>query len=241
MADTIWEGLMQHWLTPHNQTIAAKCSTSRNATDDAGYRKNVPHTFAQIPFPGRRLMMVEENGVELPPMTKVFAETHKKKNGEFTDPRAEEIYNAACAQIEERQTELTQQAPPTSPRGNSIQSTPTLTVAEMDQIFEEVAPKKKGRVLEMGSIRDTPVARTTGHVRAEDLLVIRQEIHQMRTQYVTKIDQLYGLFEIMEADNPLLQAQLDRLRAAGITDEEMFRSLGVDPPRAGDQAPESSN
>ncbi|XP_024009591.1 vegetative cell wall protein gp1-like [Eutrema salsugineum] len=60
---------------------------------------------------------VEENGGQLPPMTKVFAGTHKKRNGEFTDPRAEDIYNAACAAIEERQTQLTQQARPTSPGG----------------------------------------------------------------------------------------------------------------------------
>ncbi|XP_024013181.1 uncharacterized protein LOC112087499 [Eutrema salsugineum] len=70
----------------------------RNATDDAENRKNVPHTSGQIPFAGRRLIMVEENGGQLPPMTKFFAETHKKRNIEFTDPRAEEIYNAACAQ-----------------------------------------------------------------------------------------------------------------------------------------------
>ncbi|XP_024015023.1 uncharacterized protein LOC112088886 [Eutrema salsugineum] len=121
----------------------------------------------------------------------------------------------------------------------------------------------------MGSIRDTPRATATGHVRAPADPVIRQEIDQMRNQYETtidryetKIDMLYGLFEIMGADNPVLMAQLDKLKADGVlggssavgsstrtrpppvqTDAEMFRSLGVDPPTAGagDQAAGPSN
>ncbi|XP_024004953.1 uncharacterized protein LOC112082091 [Eutrema salsugineum] len=235
MVDTVLEGLVQKWLDPYSQSIAAKSSGSRNAKDDVGQPKNVPHTSGQVPFVGRRLMMVEKNGGEFLPMTKVFAETHKKKNGKFTDPRAEAIYNAACARIEERQTQLAQQVPPTSPRDSSVQSTPTLTVAEMDKILKEVAPRNKDRILGMGSLHDTPIASATGHVRAEDPVVIRQELQQMRTNE-TEIDQLYGLFDILDAEKLLFAAQLDRMWVSGV-----LTASSSSIRRAGDQPPEKSN
>ena len=54
----------------------------------------------------------------------------ENKAGQFVDPRYEQIYNEVIAQIEDRQTQLTQQ----SPDGIPV----TLSTLEVDQIYEEV-------------------------------------------------------------------------------------------------------
>uniref|UniRef100_A0A0D3DKX2 Uncharacterized protein n=1 Tax=Brassica oleracea var. oleracea TaxID=109376 RepID=A0A0D3DKX2_BRAOL len=54
--------------------------------------------------------------------------------------------NAVAARVEERETQLTQQ----SPDGLPIK----LTTEEVDKIFEEVAPRKKGRTAGIGSVNE---------------------------------------------------------------------------------------
>ena len=60
----------------------------------------------------------------------LYERTHKNKVGKFVDPRSEKIYNDVVAQMEERQTQLTQQ----SSDGIPV----TLSTSEVDKIYEEI-------------------------------------------------------------------------------------------------------
>ncbi|CAN7056979.1 unnamed protein product, partial [Brassica oleracea var. botrytis] len=68
----------------------------------------------------------------------------------FVDGKSEQIYNDVVARVEDRQTQLTQQ----STDGLLI----TLSTLDVDKIYEEVVPKKKGRTLGIGSVNDVPRA-----------------------------------------------------------------------------------
>ncbi|XP_024009389.1 uncharacterized protein LOC112084477 [Eutrema salsugineum] len=160
-----------------------------------------PHTSGQVPFAGRRLMMAEENGGELPPMTKL---THRKKDETFVDAWSEEIYNEAMTRIAGRETHIT--------LDGTIQV--PLTVLKEVKIFEKVSPRKKGRILWMGSIRDCPVASSSGSHTYEDPAQLRQElatanaeITSLRDEQVVqkqKISEINGLFDVIAAAVPQL-------------------------------------
>ncbi|CAN7014262.1 unnamed protein product, partial [Brassica rapa subsp. trilocularis] len=80
----------------------------------------------------------------------LYERTHKNKAGRFIDGKSEQIYNDLAARVEERQTQLTQQ----STDGLPV----TLSTPEVDKLYEEVVPKKKGRTLGIGSVNDVPRA-----------------------------------------------------------------------------------
>uniref|UniRef100_A0A0D3AM39 Uncharacterized protein n=1 Tax=Brassica oleracea var. oleracea TaxID=109376 RepID=A0A0D3AM39_BRAOL len=86
---------------------------------------------------------LEKTGV-LPSLSELFKMTHATSDGVFVDPASEKLFRAVAARIEGRDTQLTQQ----SPDGLPV----TLTTEEVDRIFEEVAPKKKGRAVGIGSV-----------------------------------------------------------------------------------------
>uniref|UniRef100_A0A0D3CDH0 Uncharacterized protein n=1 Tax=Brassica oleracea var. oleracea TaxID=109376 RepID=A0A0D3CDH0_BRAOL len=86
---------------------------------------------------------LEKTGV-LPSLSELFKMTHATSDGVFVDPASEKLFHAVAARIEERETQLTQH----SPDGLPV----TLTTEEVDRIFEEVAPKKKGRTVGIGSV-----------------------------------------------------------------------------------------
>ncbi|XP_024010641.1 uncharacterized protein LOC112086103 [Eutrema salsugineum] len=88
-----WNRLNVYWMDPHPQEVAAKCSEVQNQVGPNGRKLVIQHTSDQVPFAGRRLMMADENRGELPPVTKLFEVTHRKKDMTFVDARSEEIYN----------------------------------------------------------------------------------------------------------------------------------------------------
>ncbi|XP_024006584.1 uncharacterized protein LOC112083087 [Eutrema salsugineum] len=153
--------------------------------------------------------MAAENGRELPPMTRVFQETHQKKDGSFMDEQSEQVYNEAMARIAECQAQVSPDVP--------------LTIVEQD--FEQVAPKKRNRILGMGSIADCLIAMSSRiH---EDPVVLRQqlkeshtEISNLRTEQVVqreeiqtarqKIHEMSNLFDIIAASMPSLDAALKK-------------------------------
>ena len=67
---------------------------------------------------------------ELPSLLELYQRTHKNKAGQFLDARSEQIFNDLVGQVEDRQTQLTQQ----STDGLHV----TLSTFEVDRIYEEV-------------------------------------------------------------------------------------------------------
>uniref|UniRef100_A0A0D3BAQ9 Uncharacterized protein n=1 Tax=Brassica oleracea var. oleracea TaxID=109376 RepID=A0A0D3BAQ9_BRAOL len=80
--------------------------------------------------------------------------THATSDGVFVDPASEKLFRTVAGRIEERETQLTQE----SPDGLLV----TLSTQEVDRIFEEVAPKKKGQIVGIGSVNE--VARATSNI-----------------------------------------------------------------------------
>uniref|UniRef100_A0A0D3A019 Uncharacterized protein n=1 Tax=Brassica oleracea var. oleracea TaxID=109376 RepID=A0A0D3A019_BRAOL len=64
---------------------------------------------------------------------------HAISDGVFVDPASEKLFQVVAGRIEEQETQLTQE----SSDGLPI----TFSTEEVDRIFEEVAPKKKLRIL----------------------------------------------------------------------------------------------
>ena len=60
----------------------------------------------------------------------LYERTHKNKAGQFLDGKSEQIFNDLVAQVDDRQTQLTQQ----STDGLPV----TLSTLEVDKIYEEV-------------------------------------------------------------------------------------------------------
>uniref|UniRef100_A0A0D3BH06 Uncharacterized protein n=1 Tax=Brassica oleracea var. oleracea TaxID=109376 RepID=A0A0D3BH06_BRAOL len=101
------------------------------------------HRTGQKPHPGIRLEVYEKTGV-LSSLFDLFKMTHATSDRIFVDPASEKLFNAVASRVEERETQLTQQ----SPDGLPVK----LTTEEVDRIFEEVAPRKKGRTVGIGSV-----------------------------------------------------------------------------------------
>uniref|UniRef100_A0A0D2ZV48 Uncharacterized protein n=1 Tax=Brassica oleracea var. oleracea TaxID=109376 RepID=A0A0D2ZV48_BRAOL len=108
------------------------------------------HRTGQKPHAGIRLEAFEKTGL-LPSLFDLFKMTHATSDGVFVDPASEKLFQAVAARIEERETQLTQE----SPDGLPV----TLSTEDADRIFEEVAPKKKGHIVGIGSVNE--VARAT--------------------------------------------------------------------------------
>ena len=60
----------------------------------------------------------------------LYERTHKNKAGQFLDGKSEQIFNDLVAQVDDRQTQLTQQ----STDGLPV----TLSTHKVDKIYEEV-------------------------------------------------------------------------------------------------------
>uniref|UniRef100_A0A0D2ZQB6 Uncharacterized protein n=1 Tax=Brassica oleracea var. oleracea TaxID=109376 RepID=A0A0D2ZQB6_BRAOL len=93
----------------------------------------------------------------LPSLSDLFKMTHARSDGIFVDPTSEKLFNAVAFRSEERETQLIQQ----SPDGLPVK----LTTEEVDRIFEEVAPRKKGRTVGISSVNPT-MQRTLNERRA---------------------------------------------------------------------------
>ncbi|XP_056860271.1 uncharacterized protein LOC130508674 [Raphanus sativus] len=127
----------------------------------------------------------------MPSLSDLFKMTHAKPDGTFVDPASEKLFNTVAARVDERETQLTQQ----SPDGLPVK----LTTEEVDRIFEEVAPRKKGRTVGIGSVNE--VARATSSYSSRQA----QETSQMQARLDTqqeRLDSLENLLDIMAMGNP---------------------------------------
>ena len=67
---------------------------------------------------------------ELPSLLQLYERTHKNKTDQFLYARSEQIFNDLVGQVEERQTQLTQEYTDGLPV--------TLSTIEVDRIYKEV-------------------------------------------------------------------------------------------------------
>ncbi|CAN8271566.1 unnamed protein product [Cochlearia groenlandica] len=181
----------------HNASIAEKYSTSKNAKLPDGTPKQIANTSGQIPFEGRMYDMTKQLGHKQA-VSSVFKKTHMKKTSEFVDAHSERIFN----DLEDRKTEIENQRSQRSPGGTQQPGEP-LTTVELDQIFEEVAPKKKMRIIGMGSMQDVPLAPITYRSPTQ----MEVEIQELRTTQAegAKTMAFYNcLFTVLSASNPEL-------------------------------------
>uniref|UniRef100_A0A0D3ASG4 Uncharacterized protein n=1 Tax=Brassica oleracea var. oleracea TaxID=109376 RepID=A0A0D3ASG4_BRAOL len=144
----------------------------------------------------------EKTGV-LPSLSNLFRMTHATSDGIFVDPASEKLFNAVASRVEERETQLTQQ----SPDGLPVK----LTTEEVDRIFEEVAPRKKGRIVDIGFVNEVALP-TSSYASRRD-----EENSQMRGRMDSQQDRLDSLedpLDVMAVGNPTLQRALNERRAA---------------------------
>uniref|UniRef100_A0A0D3E6U8 Uncharacterized protein n=1 Tax=Brassica oleracea var. oleracea TaxID=109376 RepID=A0A0D3E6U8_BRAOL len=124
-------------------------------------------------------------------------------DGVFVDPASEKLFNAVASRVEEQETQLTQQ----SADGLPVK----LSIEEVDRIFEDVATRKKGRTVGIGSVNE--VARVTSSYYSR----WDQDNNRMQARMDTqqqRLDSLEGLLDVMAVGNPTLQRALAERRAA---------------------------
>ncbi|KAL0695717.1 hypothetical protein Bca4012_062897 [Brassica carinata] len=176
----VWDGLIRYWHDPHSIRIASQCSTSRMTRDEDGFLPIV-HTTGNTPHAAYRLYMAKKNNGVLPLLPDLFRATHSR-GGVFADPRSEKIHGDVTAQIAESVTQLTQQ----SPDGVPVE----LSTVELDNIYEEVVPKKKGRIVGIGSVNDVPRA-TSAYAQRQDIENARLQQDLTSTQASLSATQTY--------------------------------------------------
>uniref|UniRef100_A0A0D3AR45 Uncharacterized protein n=1 Tax=Brassica oleracea var. oleracea TaxID=109376 RepID=A0A0D3AR45_BRAOL len=128
---------------------------------------------------------------QLPFLLQLYERTHKNKADQFLDGKSEQIFNDLVARVDDRQTHLTQQ----STDGLPV----TLFTHEVDRIYEEVVPKKKGRTLGIGSVNDVPRATSSfGQRRDEEVTELRNELASTNG----RMGGVEGFLDVIAATNP---------------------------------------
>ncbi|XP_018448676.1 uncharacterized protein LOC108820198 [Raphanus sativus] len=197
----VWEGLIAFWKQTSSIRKANSCSASRRTKDKDG-NLHMVHRTGQKPHAGIRLEVFEKTRV-LSSLSDIFKMTHATPDGTFVDPTSEKLFNSVAARIEERETQLTQQ----SPDGLPVK----LSTEEVDRIFEEVAPRKKGRTVGIGSVNEAARATSSNSSRRD------QETSQMQARLDSqqeRLDSLENLLDVMTVGNPNMQRALAARREA---------------------------
>ncbi|KAL0696204.1 hypothetical protein Bca4012_063384 [Brassica carinata] len=206
----VWDGLICYWKNPDAMKVAQSCSASRNSEDEHGH-KAMQHSTGQKPHAGIRLEMAKELG-RLQTLMELYERTHKNKAGQFVDDKFEKIFNDVASRIEERETQLTQE----SPDGLPV----VLSTIEVDRIYEEVAPRKKGRTVGIGSINDVPIATSSyGQRRDDEISELRKELastkHELtstKTAFTARMTGLENFLDVVTATNPEWETMLRTMR-----------------------------
>uniref|UniRef100_A0A0D3AWM8 Uncharacterized protein n=1 Tax=Brassica oleracea var. oleracea TaxID=109376 RepID=A0A0D3AWM8_BRAOL len=205
----VWDGLIHYWWDPESIRIVQSCSASRNTVDGHGHGPML-HSTDQKPH--------AETG-QLPSLMEIYERTHKNKAGQFLYGKFEQLFNDLVAQVKDRQTQLTQQ----STDGLPV----TLSTLEVDKIYEEVVPKKKGRTLGIGSANDVSRATSSyGQTRDDEVIQLRRESDELRREsaelrhelastqsaFTARVGGLEGLLDVVAATNPKWKFLLRNLR-----------------------------
>uniref|UniRef100_A0A0D2ZV04 Uncharacterized protein n=1 Tax=Brassica oleracea var. oleracea TaxID=109376 RepID=A0A0D2ZV04_BRAOL len=199
----VWDGLIHYWNLPSSIRVSNNCSASRLMKNE---HDNGPmlQTTGQKPHVGVHMEMDKETG-ELPSLKDLDERTHKNKAGQFVDPRSKQIYSKVVARIEDRQTQLTQQ----SPDGIPV----ILSTLEVDQIYEEVVPKKNECTLGIGSVNDVPRATSSyGQRRTDEVTELRSELNSTRSAFAARMTSFEGILDVVASGNPLVEAMVAHMR-----------------------------
>uniref|UniRef100_A0A0D3EES7 Uncharacterized protein n=2 Tax=Brassica TaxID=3705 RepID=A0A0D3EES7_BRAOL len=196
-----------YWFGANNRVSRSVSATIKGYYDGAypNWSKtpnHVKNTTGQKPHAGVRLEAFEKTGV-LPSLSDLFKMAHATSDGVFVDPASEKLFQAVAGRIEERETQLTHE----SPDGLPV----TLSTEEADRMFEEVAPKKKGQIVGIGSVNE--VARATSSYTSRRDEETAQMKARMDSQQV-RLDSLEDLLDVMAVGNPVMQRMLSERRAA---------------------------
>uniref|UniRef100_A0A0D3EB50 Uncharacterized protein n=1 Tax=Brassica oleracea var. oleracea TaxID=109376 RepID=A0A0D3EB50_BRAOL len=141
----------------------------------------------------------------LPSLLQLYERTHKNKAGQFLDGNSEQIFNDLVARVDDRQTQLTQQ----STDGLPV----TLSTLEVDRIYEEVVPKKKGRTLGIGFVNDVPRATSSyGQRRDEEVTELRNELAATKNAFTARMGGVEGFLDVIAATNPEWESILRNMR-----------------------------
>ncbi|XP_010511218.1 PREDICTED: uncharacterized protein LOC104787346 [Camelina sativa] len=180
----VWEGLVKFWSEPKSEE---KSINSRNARysdpDGNGMHK---HRSGQTSFKARARKHSEMTGEALPDFLKVLEDTHRKPDGSFVDGLSEKVYNEVSSRITEAETGLCS--------GDNIESSASggLSVSMKNQIFAEVAPKKKNRIYGVGNMQTEA---SSAHVvltptPTEDPVILAEKLSQAEAVLASQSTQL---------------------------------------------------
>uniref|UniRef100_A0A0D3CB97 Uncharacterized protein n=1 Tax=Brassica oleracea var. oleracea TaxID=109376 RepID=A0A0D3CB97_BRAOL len=161
----VWDGLIHYWRDPQSIRIAQSCSASCNTVDEHGHGPML-HSTGQKPHAGVFLEMAKETG-QLSSLMPLYERTHKNKAGQFLDGKSEQIFNYLVTQVDDRQTQLTQQ----STDGLPV----TLSTHEVDKIYEETREDEV-----------TALRRESEQQRRESVQ-LRNEMDSTRSAFIARI------------------------------------------------------